>query len=66
MYSTKSETTRLFCEEKGFMFHINFVKTMKRGDKVYVSATLGKPNEWQALRNACDGEKYIYKGWECL
>jgi hypothetical protein len=61
-YSTDSETTKEFCKSHGFLFSINFVATMKRGDKVYVTGTAGKPYEWKALEAACDGETYIYKG----
>jgi hypothetical protein len=61
-YSTTSKTTENFCTEKGFLFHIKFVKTMERNGKIYVSATGGRPIEWQKLEAACDGRKYIYKG----
>ena len=62
MYSTKSETTKQVCEQIGFTFDINFVATMKRGGKIYVKGTCGKPEEFSALREACEKNGYIYAG----
>lgn len=61
MYSTKSATTKLFCEEKGFIYAARFVETLKRNGKTYIRGTAGKPDEFAALKKACDGSKYIYK-----
>ena len=62
MYSTTSETTKAVCEKIGADFGIAFVKTMERDGKVYVSGTLGKPDEWQWLKSQCEENGYIYKG----
>jgi len=61
-YSTTSNTTRAFCAEKYFSFAARFVETMERNGKIYVRYTLAKPHEIAALKAACDGDKYIYKG----
>ncbi|MDR1060326.1 MAG: hypothetical protein LBL83_03735 [Clostridiales bacterium] len=62
LYSTTSDTTRQFCEEKGFIFDVHFVETMRRGGAVYVNGVCGKPQWYHALAQACDGKRYIYTG----
>jgi hypothetical protein len=62
MYSTKSELTKKVCAELGFIYDIQFVKTMKRGNNIYVLATCGKEHEFKALKKAAIEKGYIYKG----
>lgn len=61
-YSTTSELTRQVCETIGADFDIKFVKTMQRKGKIYVSGTLGKPDEWRWLHSKCIEHGYIYTG----
>ncbi len=62
MYSTKSQTTKMVCKQIGFRFDIKFVETMRRGDKIYVRGTCGKPHEFDALEAACQQYGYIFRG----
>ena len=68
MYSTTSQLTERFCNEIGFLFSVRFVKTLKRNGKIFVSGTLGKPNEWQSLKRhvsrlgTFEGCELVYKG----
>lgn len=61
MYSTTSETTRAVCEKLGFHFSSRFVATMRRGGKIYVRGTCGKPIEFSALKRACEANGLIYR-----
>lgn len=62
MYSTTSELTKQVCKTIGAEFGVQFVKTMARGGKVYVSGTLGKPEEWAWLEAKCREAGYVYRG----
>lgn len=61
-YSTTSETTKQVCEKIGFDFDIEFVSTMKRGEKIFVKGTCGKQHEFQLLKKACGQFGFCYKG----
>ena len=67
-YSTTSDLTKRFCQASGFIFSVAFVTTLKRGSKIFISATLGKPEEWQSLRRKVaqmgefEGCQLVYKG----
>lgn len=50
-YSTKSELTREVCRKLGYFCGYGFIETMKRNNKIYVRATLGKPDEFRVLRS---------------
>ena len=63
-YSCNSKEAKEFCEKAGFDLNVHFVKTRRKGDKILVSGTLGKPNEWRALAAAVEklGAPYEYAG----
>jgi hypothetical protein len=53
MYSTNTSTTKQVCAIIGADFSVKFIETMKRGDKIYVRGTLGKPEEYNWLWQKC-------------
>ena len=62
MYSTTNDTTKDVCEKTGFIFSVQFVETMKRGNNIYVRGTAGKRDEFLALKQSCNKHGYIYAG----
>lgn len=62
MYSTDNEVAKEVCRTLGFIFQARFVEAARRGGKTYVRGTLGKPDEFRALRAACREHGYIYTG----
>lgn len=67
-YTAYNERTERFCKAIGFNFECKFVSTFKRKDTLFVKPTLGKENEFAALRKACDeikmfeGLRVVYAG----
>jgi hypothetical protein len=60
-YSTRTETTKKFCEQFGYNFDIGFVETAKLADgAVAVAFTLGHPDEVRHLKSHCDGVDYVW------
>jgi hypothetical protein len=53
-WSTDSEATRKFCEENDFIFALKFVETAPWKNLTFVSFTVGKQHEVNALKRACD------------
>jgi hypothetical protein len=62
MYSTTSDLAREVCGNIGAIFDIQFVEVMRRGNKVYVRGTCGKPDEFRWLKNQCREHGYHYTG----
>jgi hypothetical protein len=62
MYKTETTTTAEVCQVLGYNPKINFVATMKRGNKIYVKGTCGKPEEFRQLKYDCEKFGFIYKG----
>ena len=62
MYSSTSELAKQVCKTIGFSFNVHFVEAMQRNGKIYVRGTAGKPEEFRALKSACEKHGYIYTG----
>lgn len=49
MYTSKSDTARLVCEHIGWRFDTSPIEAFRRGQVIYATGTLLKPDEWRAL-----------------
>jgi hypothetical protein len=52
-YSTTSDLTHEVCKKIGANFGIRFVETARRGDEIFVRATIGTREEVAWLRRQC-------------
>ena len=61
MYQAYSKLAQAVCEYIAWNFDAKPIEVMRRGDVVYVTGTLLKPNEWNSLLDF-QGQQFEFRG----